>query len=1140
MLKITLFYGILILIFALKIMKNPQLFLSLKKKLKERAENGSAVYDRKKLLLYIGGGILACLLLFLIIGLIVLYFLMRDLPNIDDPRYLIQAKSTIIYDREGNELYTIHGDENRRIISFEEIPNYTKIATLAIEDDQFYEHIGIDVGAILRAVCHEAIGDVGGLCPRRGGSTITQQLAKNIYLDNSRSYVRKLREMILAMEIEHKYSKDEILHLYLNLIPYGNNAYGVESAANLYFGKPASELSLAESTIIAALPNAPTRYSPYGQNRYSSLLIEPESLELQGRVIRSEEDLSPSEINRGLIGKLQELGPNSSVYIRGRVDLILRRMLDLKLISQEEKDLAWTESQQIEFKRYREPIKHPHFVFFIKEQLEQKYGKEFVEAGGLKVYTSIDPILQESAERHIEEKGERNASVYGSNNIALVAIDPKTGQIKAMVGSRDYFDTENDGNVNVAIQPRLPGSSFKPFAYAAAFLKGYAPATVVYDVETHFGGGYKPKNFAGTFSGPVTMRKALGNSLNIPAVKAGILADIPNVIDLAKKMGIQFFTDESHFGSSLALGAGEVRLLDLVSAYGVFANGGVRKEPVSILKIIDSNNAIIEEWKDFEAEPVIDPQLAFLVTDILSDPNARGAGFNQYLQLPGRKNAAKTGTANKKVKEQTVPSDGWTVGYTPSLVAGVWSGNNDGSQLGLSAAGLLVAAPVWQAFMNDALAGQEAEDFVMPEGIRRISVSSTTGKAVSEFTPADQQRSDIFADFNLPTQKDDSYIEVEIDKVTGLLSSEECPAEAREKKVFFDPHSIRRDEPLWESPVRAWYANQSTFELAPTEQCTMDADSPRLIKPEVIIRSPSQGASISPNGIGVWVDITSPNKIQQVNYYLDDELLDTVTSAPFKGSLTPSVALRLNSSHVIRAEVIDEFLNSSSNSVEVSVEKDSDQPKLSFIFPKDQQQFQPNSVIEIALQASDQNSDISLVDLYFNGTFIARKRDTGSFTFNVTTPDQPGSYQIRASAEDSSGNETEASISIEVNSKAPERILETESETITLPPPPVSNGRIQSTEPQAGAHYLKSSAIPFALNFPDSLTDSLERIDIYAVVDGKTLLIASSSLTPGNSSFAQSLPAILPAGKITIYGKIQLTGQDPKVSDWVDIYIDDI
>lgn len=1118
-------------------MKNPFILRSLKKKIQERAEDSKQGFDTKKILIYTAGIFLGLCVLMIIIGFIALFVVTRDLPNIDDPNYLIQAKSTIIYDSEGNELYTIHGDENRRIITFDEIPEYIQQATLAIEDDQFYEHVGIDMGGIIKAVCHEIIGNLGGFCPRRGGSTITQQLTKNIYLDNTRSYKRKINEIILSVQLENKYNKDEILHLYLNLIPYGNNAYGIESAANLYFGKPASELTLAECAILAALPNAPSRYSPYGQNKYSSLLIEPESLEAQGRTIETETDFDGTEIKRGLLGKLTPLNEDKSVYIRGRVDLILRRMYDLDMITKEEKDEAWEETQHIEFKRYREPIKHPHFVFYVKEQLENKYGKEFVEAGGLKVYTSIDPKLQESAELHATEIGERNATVYGSSNVALVAVDPNTGHIKAMVGSRDYFDTENDGNVNVAIQARLPGSSFKPFAYAAAFLRGYAPATVVYDVETHFGGGYKPKNFDGRFIGPVTMRKALGHSLNIPAVKAGILADIPNVIDLAKKMGIQFFTDEDRFGSSLALGAGEVRLLDLVSAYGVFATNGIRKEPVGILKIVDSNNAIIEEWKDHDPEPVISPQLAYLITDVLSDSTSRGPGFNRYLQISGRKNAAKTGTANKKVNNVTVPSDAWTVGYTPSLVAGVWSGNNDGSPLDINATGLMTAGPLWHAFMSDAHAEKEVEDFVTPDGIRRIFVSATTGKAVSEFTPSDKQRSDVFADFNMPSQKDDSFIELQVDKFTGLLASEECPSEAQETKVFFDPHSIRRDEPLWENPVRAWAEKNKDgeFEFPPTESCVIDEDSPRHIQPKIRISSPESNASISPRGVGVWVDIDTPNDIQMVEYYFDDALVDTSRSYPFKGSIVHETKVGLKSKHTIKAIVTDEYFNTAEDTVNVIVDKDTDKPEVSFIFPKNDQEFEPGSNIELAIDAKDTTGDVSTLDLFFEGKLIERKRNTGNYTFVFTTPEDEGTYQLKALATDASGNEAETSINIVISGDSNNDSTDPDEDT----PPPSSN-RMTISDPKAGTHYQKNEHIPFTLSIPSSYAEDVERIEIYAIVDGRTLLVTSATLPSGGTVFAQSIPPILPAGEITVYGKVIVSDGDPKFSERVDIVVDGI
>lgn len=1008
--------------------------LFLRKKLSKKLHALHFIQHKRHWRVWFMWASISMLSLFLVVGTLSFIWLVWSLPNIDDPQYLQTAKSTIIYDKEGNELYTIHGGENRKIIDFQDIPDHLKKAAMAIEDDGFYNHIGIDIGAIVKAACHEFVGNLGGLCPQRGGSTITQQIAKNIFLDNARRYSRKAKEILLALKLEQRYSKDEILALYLNLIPFGNNAYGVESAANLYFGKNTKDLTIAESAILVSLPNAPTRYSPYGQNRYSSLLVEPETILEQGRNIQTESDLEVSEIQRGLLGKLNQIGENS-VYIRGRTDLVLARMAALEMITAEEKDQAWQETQEIEFKQYREPIKHPHFVFYVKEQIEKKYGKDLIEQGGLKVYTTIDPNLQNKAEEIIIATSERNESAFGSNNASLVSINPNNGHIVSMVGSKDYFDAENDGNVNVALQPRLPGSSFKPFAFAASFLKGYAPATVVYDVETDFGGGYKPQNFDGRFIGPVTMRKALGHSLNIPAVKAAILADVPNVIDLAKKMGIQFYSDESRFGSSLALGAGEVRLLDLVSAYGVFAKNGIRHEPVSILKIIDSNGAIIEEWQpaESEPEPVISPQLAYLMNHVLSDPGARGPGWNSRLQINGQINGVKTGTANKKKGEIIVPADAWTVGYTTHLVTGVWSGNNDGSPLASAASGFTVAAPIWHQFMTHAHEELEQTAFPVPEGIRKIVVSSLSGKLVSDSTPADKQRVDVFADFNIPTQVDDSFIELEIDKFSGLLASDECPAAARETKLFFNAHSVKPDWPNWEDPVRQWARAEAikqsngessissenedgeqkilSFELPPVDFCVIEDDSPRNIEPEVLIVSPRNNDEVSTAGIGVWVDLTASFSPRQVEYYFNDELIYTANSEPFKGSLSLPDGIDISASHTIRAVVTDFYYNQAEDSIRISFAKDTQKPNIEILSPRNNQRFQVGQTIEVEVDARDQLGDIDNVELFIGEKLVAKRRNV-PFTFSIRLPRETGEFTITAKTSDRSRNNNQTSIQI--------------------------------------------------------------------------------------------------------------------------------
>ncbi|HPN96265.1 MAG TPA: PBP1A family penicillin-binding protein [Candidatus Moranbacteria bacterium] len=573
------------------------------------------------------------------------------------------AQTSIIYDRTGEHvLYEIHGEENRKVVSHSEIPDYIRSATIASEDNDFYKHSGIDISAIIRAV----MADVESSGMQQGASTITQQLARNVFLSREKTFKRKISEIVLAIRIENNYTKDQILDMYLNEVPYGSNAYGVQSATETFFGKNASEITLDEAALLAALPNATTYYSPYGNHKNE------------------------------LFRKQQK---------------ILEKMKELGVISDEELEKAKAENTLEKIIPFKQEIEAPHFVFYVKEQLEKTYGKDIIEKGGFRIYTTLDWNKQKLAENVISSQLPDITKKYNATNASLVAIDPKTGEVLAMVGSKNYFDKTIDGQVNVATSPRQPGSSFKPFAYATAFEKGYQPETFIYDVPTNFGPDgtgedYKPQNYNGNFNGLVTMRQALSNSLNIPAVKTLYLAGVKDTIDLAKRMGITTLEDESRFGLALVLGGAEVTLLDETASFGVFANEGKRNPVTGVSKIIDSQNNIFYENKAANNQ-VIHIQIARKINSILSDNGARSLvfGTGSKLYIPGKTVAAKTGTTQDF-------HDAWTVGYTPSVVTGVWVGNNDNTAMSAGADGSYVAAPIWNAFMSSVLGDYPSETFV--------------------------------------------------------------------------------------------------------------------------------------------------------------------------------------------------------------------------------------------------------------------------------------------------------------------------------------------------------------------------------------------------------------------------------------------
>lgn len=563
------------------------------------------------------------------------------------------AKTSVIYDRTGEHvLYEIHGEENRKIITHEEIPGYMRLATITAEDASFYGHYGFDITSIIRALKTNISENERA----QGGSTITQQLARNVFLTRKKTIERKILELVMAVKLERKFTKDEILDAYLNRVPYGSNTYGIESASETYFGKKANELTLDEAAILAALPKATTFYSPYGNNRLA--LVD-------------------------------------------RQQMILQKIKGLNLLPAGEVENALMQDTLKKIIPFKEEVDAPHFVFYVKEKLEEKYGKDLLETGGLKIYTTLDYDLQKKAEESVKNGVQKNAA-YGAENAALVALDPKTGNVLAMVGSRDFFDTKIDGQVNVATSLRQPGSSFKPFAYARAFEKGFQPETLFYDVETNFGPDgsgkdYIPNNYDGKSHGLVSMRQALSMSLNIPAVKTLYLAGVDDTITLAERLGITTLKDRKRYGLSLVLGGGEVKLVDMVSAFSTFPNEGKHYPLNVIAKIEDDKNAILEAEKP-KATEALDPTVAKKINSILSDNSARAPIFGSHspLAFEGSTVAAKTGTTQGW-------RDAWTVGYNTSIVVGVWAGNNDSRLMKQGADGIYVAAPIWRDFINKAL-----------------------------------------------------------------------------------------------------------------------------------------------------------------------------------------------------------------------------------------------------------------------------------------------------------------------------------------------------------------------------------------------------------------------------------------------------
>ncbi len=607
--------------------------------------------------------------LFLSLLLFSFYFLiLRDLPSPKELDKRSPEVSTKIYDRNGNLLYKIYKDENRTIVPLSQIPQHVRLATLAAEDAEFYSHVGFSIRGISRAFFKNL--ETGKL---QGGSTITQQLVKNALLSPEKTIIRKIKEIILSVEVEATYSKDQILEMYLNEVSYGGTAYGIEEASQEYFGKGVAELNLAEAAILAGLPQSPTRFSPFGAS--PDLAFE-----------RQREVLRLMRINRFITSDQEDAASNT----------------------------------RLTFVPNRKEILAPHFVMYVRQLLVDTYGEELVEKGGLEVVTTLDLSIQKTAEKIVKEEVEKLKTLHVGNGAALV-IDPDSGEILSMVGSKDYFDAAADGQVNVTTRLRQPGSSIKVVNYAYALSHGYSPASIIDDSPiTYVTPGtepYSPKNYDGKFKGKIPLRIALAESRNIPAVKVLASYGVAKMIEQGQKMGITSWSDPSRFGLSLTLGGGEVKLIELASVYASIANYGKTPEITSILTIKDYKGK--EIWKNgFDlSEQSVDPRVAYMLIDILKDNHARSGefGLNSYLVIKNHPEiAVKTGTSNNL-------RDNLTAGFNQDYLVVTWVGNNDNSPMSRIASGVTGASPIWNKIMSSLLSDKSSIDWKIPEGLVKIN-----------------------------------------------------------------------------------------------------------------------------------------------------------------------------------------------------------------------------------------------------------------------------------------------------------------------------------------------------------------------------------------------------------------------------------
>jgi membrane peptidoglycan carboxypeptidase len=796
-----------------------------------------------------------------VVGVIIVFAgYSRDLPNPNSLLERSEELSTKLYDRNGTPILEVYGEKNRILVNVKDVSQHVIHATLSVEDSNFYIHKGFSPRGMLRAVRNMLTGE--GL---QSGSTITQQAVKNALLTQDRTISRKIKEIILALQLESKYTKDQIIQMYLNETPYGGQNYGIYTAAKAYFNKDPKDLSIAESAYMAGLPQSPSFYSYFGSN--------PEA---------------------GMERK------NYVLYLMNERGWI---QSDGKRYYLSDEDYEVAKAEELKFQAAAVSFEAPHFVLYVKQLLADMFGEEVLEQGGLQVTTTLDLELQKKAQDIVFNEVEASKAMNVGNG-ALVALDSQTGQVLAMVGSKGYFlDSEPEGctsgitgegsctfepNLNVALSKRQPGSAIKPITYATLLSKGYTVSYPFIDVETSFEGSsvdkpYIPENYDGKFRGPMSLRKSLGNSLNIPAVKALKLAGIDSMIDLAESMGITTFGDRSRFGLALTLGGGEVKLLELTGAFSVFPSGGTFRPPTPLLEVKDARGNVLYKYVDTKGNKVLDPGVAFLISDVLSDDGARAEvfGTGSLLNIPGHKVAVKTGTTDDK-------RDNYAIGFTPSVTVGVWVGNNNNDKMDpYVSSGVTGATPIWRKFMIEYLSDKQPQNFNTPDNVHKVEVDELTGmKPFDDF----KTRNEWFIKGTEPVAKSDWYQKIEVCEEDGLIASDSCrDADDTEEKTFI---KITAELPEWQNAVDKWVNEKHSGDekyFPPTMVSGLEFDSDGDVKTDV---SPKVGfVNLTDNDriplvYRIQVEVSSPNDIDRVKIYIGDNKVTEDKSYPYGFDMT--------------------------------------------------------------------------------------------------------------------------------------------------------------------------------------------------------------------------------------------------------------
>ncbi len=819
-----------------------------------------------KLWLYVSIGAFGAVVLGLFFFLALFTWYSRDLPS---PNQLVRKDgfTTRILDRDGEIIYDVYKEAKRTPVTWKEIPDDLKWATIAVEDKHFYSHPGFSTWGMFRAfyniVIHRKL---------QGGSTLTQQLIKNVLLTSERTLPRKFKEFVLSLQTERKYTKDEILLMYLNEAPYGGSAWGVGAAAEQYFNKKVTDLDLTESVILAGLPQRPSVYSPFSDS--------PEA------------------------------------YI-GRAETVLRRMREDGYISNEDEKEVKEELDEVEFSQNSSLLSAPHFVAYVKGILSEKYGEEVVEQGGLEVTTTLDLGLQEKAEIIIAEEIEKMEGLKISNGAAVV-LDPESGEIIAMVGSKGYFSEDIPGKFNVVTQGlRQPGSSIKPVTYATALEKNYTAATLLMDTKTAFPvvgqKDYAPVNYNGKYSGPVLAREALANSINVAAVKMLAKVGIEPMLSKAYQMGLNTLepTKENlqRLGLSVTLGGGDVKLIELASAYSAFGNGGFRQEPIAVLEVKDRDGRTLESYKSKKGARVLSEGAAFIISHILSDNNARSLvfGLNSFLNIPGHQVAVKTGTTNSM-------RDNWTIGWTPKVLVGVWVGNNDNSPMSRVASGVSGAAPIWRRIILAVLNEVPKKDFIQPSSVVTAEVDRISGfRAHDGFA----SKLEYFIKGTKPVGTDPIHARLKLCRGQKKLANPAQVAagdyDEKEYFVFKEEDPVSQDgKNRWQDGILEWLGAQGDERYHPPSDYCGEGEGFL----DIGIDSPAHETTVE-NTFLVKLKPHSIKEIKEIRVYVDDKHKFTLPDQPFEKEITLE-----DGTYTIKAVLEDVEGNTGQREAKIGVNKE--------------------------------------------------------------------------------------------------------------------------------------------------------------------------------------------------------------------------